>query len=241
MRIVSREKRKYKENKDHTTYYNSKGEIVPSVTTVLKIIAKDNLIYWANNLGWKRISVKKELDDASEIGTTAHNYIEALITDNEIEMHEISRSIDWLPDKLQDQVWNSIDSFKSWWDENKKDFEILKCEKEMVCDEYGGTIDIIAKYKKKPVILDIKTSKGFYFTMFLQLAAYAHMYKVKKGKYPDDVGIIRVDKVSGKKAKLLWLSDLPNGDFDFYYISYKRALDLYNNIHILEQDWSSIK
>ena len=130
MRIVSREKRKYKENKDHTTYYNSKGEIVPSVTTVLKIIAKDNLIYWANNLGWKRMSVKKELDDASEIGTTAHNYIEALITDNEIEMHEISRSIDWLPDKLQDQVWNSIDSFKSWWDENKKDFEILKCEKE---------------------------------------------------------------------------------------------------------------
>lgn len=241
MRIVSREKRKFKESKNHTTYYNSKGEIVPSVTTVLKIIAKDSLIYWANNLGWKRLSVKKELDDASEIGTMAHNYIEALITDNEIERHVLLQNINWMPNKLQDQVYNSIDSFEAWWNENKKDFKIIECEKEMVCDEYGGTIDIIAKYRGKPVILDLKTSKSFYFTMFLQVVAYAHMYKIKYGKYPNDVGIIRLDKTSGKKAKLLWLSDLPNGDFDFYYISYKRVLELYKTLHVLEQDWSSIK
>lgn len=241
MRIVSRKTRIFKENKDHTTYYNSKGEIVPSVTTVLKILAKDGLTNWANNLGWKRISVTKELNDASEIGTMAHNYIEAMITENSIEKIEIFKKIESMPDKLKDKVMNSIWSFEDWWNENKNDFEILECEKEMTCDEYGGTIDILAKYKGKPVILDLKTSKSFYFTMFLQLAAYAHMYKKKKGKYPSDVGIIKLDKLSGKKAKILWITDLPHGDLDFYYISYKRILELYKNIHVLENDWKSIK
>ena len=124
MRIVSRKKRKLKENKDHTTYYNSKGEVIPSVTTVLKVIAKDSLINWANSLGWKRLSVSKELNDASEIGTIAHNYIEALIMEDNITKHEISKEINWMPERLSDKVYNSIESFEKWWDENKYDFEI---------------------------------------------------------------------------------------------------------------------
>ena len=82
MRIVNRKLRKYKESLDHTTYYNSKGDVVPSVTTVLKVIAKESLIYWANSLGWKRKSVKRELDESSKVGTYVHLYIEAYITDN---------------------------------------------------------------------------------------------------------------------------------------------------------------
>lgn len=241
MRIVSRKTRELPPNKDHTTYYNSKGEVVPSVTTVLKVLAKDGLVNWANNLGWRRISVTKELQDASDIGTMAHNYIEALIMGDELTRQELKREIDWMPDKLKDQTLNSIWSFEEWWDENKQDFEIIACEEEMSCDDYGGTLDIRAKYKGRPVILDLKTSGGFYYTMFLQLAAYAHMYKIKKGKYPKDVGVIRVCKKTGRKAKLLWLSDLPNGDLDFYYISYKRILELYKTIHVLESDWKYIK
>ncbi len=241
MRIVSRKKRLYQESKNHTTYYNKKGEIVPSVTTVLKTISKDNLIYWANNLGWKRKSVKRELDDSSFVGTMAHLFIENILLDKEFESTLIKRDIMGEPDYIKEQIDNSVNSFKLWWDKNKDDFKIKSCEQELVCDEYGGTLDIIAEYKGKPVILDIKTSKSFYFTMFLQLAAYAHMYKVKYGKMPKDVAILRVDKTNGKEAELLWLSDLPGGDIDFYYISYKRALDLFSNIHVLEQDWAEIK
>ena len=242
MRIVSRKLRKYKENPDHTTYYNKYGEIVPSVTTVLKIIAKESLIYWANSLGWKRLSVTKELDDSSTVGTCAHNFIEAYITGDDIGKIEIKRQIECLPEELKYQVLNSIESFILWWKDNKQDFEILECEKEMSCDDFGGTADLIAKYKKtNTVIIDFKTSKAFYFTMFLQLAAYAHMYKCKHGKYPDNVAILRMDKKRGTKAEILWLTDLPNGDLDFYYISYKRALDLYKNIHILEQDWKNVR
>lgn len=241
MRIVSRKARKLEPNRDHTTYYNSKGEVVPSVTTVLKVLAKDGLTNWANNLGWRRISVTKELKDASDIGTMAHNYIEAVLMEDELTRQDLRREIDWMPDKLRDQTLNSIWSFEDWWKENKEDFKIIACEEEMSCEEYGGTLDIRAKYKGKPVILDIKTSKSFYFTMFLQLAAYSHIYKMKYGKYPKDVGVIRVDKTHGQKARLLWLSDLPNGDLDFYYISYKRILELYRTIHVLESDWKSVK
>lgn len=241
MRIVSRKTRQIAPSTNHTTYYNKKGEVVPSVTTVLKVLNKEGLINWANNLGWKRISVTKELNESSEIGTMTHNYIEALITENDIEKSIIMRDIYNTSEKIQSQILNAIWSFEDWWKENKDDFEIIACEEEMHCDDYGGTLDIRAKYKGKPVILDIKTSKSFYYTMFLQLAAYAGMYKVKKGKYPSDVGVIRCDKQSGRKAQLLWLSDLPNGDLDFYYISYKRILEVYKAIHVLESDWKSIK
>lgn len=238
MRIVSRKLRKYEPSEGHTTYYNKKGEVVPSVTTVLKVISKDSLIYWANSLGWKRLSVTKELDDSATIGTCVHNYIEAYITNDDIGKMQCKIEIECLPEELKYQVLNSIESFILWWKDNKQDFEVIECEKEMSCDDFGGTADLIAIYKqKKKVILDFKTSKSFYFTMFLQLAAYAYMYKFKHGKWPDDVAILRMDKKRGTKAELLWLSDLPNGDLNFYYISYKRALELYKNIHILEQDW----
>lgn len=241
MRIVNRKLRKYKESLDHTTYYNSKGDVVPSVTTVLKVIAKESLIYWANSLGWKRKSVKRELDESSKVGTYVHLYIEAYITDNKKEVSSILKEIENCTYDERNQILNGIDSFRQWWQHNENNFEIIECEKEMSCDEYGGTADLIAKYKGKLVILDFKTSKSFYFTMFLQLAAYAFMYKFKYGIRPKDVAVLRMDKYNGKPAELLWLSDLPGGDLDFYYISYKRALDLFENIHILDQDWSHIK
>ena len=240
MRIVSRKKRRFQENPDHTTYYNKKGEIVPSVTTVIKVIAKDGLVYWANNLGWKRKSVKKELDDSSEIGTYAHNYIEAVLKNSVISQKMLLREIDLLPEENKNMVLNSINSFNLWWKDNNKNFKTIECEKEMSCDEYGGTIDWLAEYRGKTVIIDFKTSKSFYYTMYLQLAAYAHMYKYNNGKSPANIAILKLDKVNGKKAKLKWVTDLPNGDIDFYYISYKRALELYKNIHILEQDWANM-
>ena len=63
MRISSRSKNKIKFNENHTNYINSKNEYVPSVTTILKVLAKDDvLMIWANNLGWRKKSYKQELE-----------------------------------------------------------------------------------------------------------------------------------------------------------------------------------
>ena len=237
--IISRTYNKLHPNKDHTTYYNKYGEIVPSVTTVLKSINKDSLVYWANNLGWKRKSVKRELDLSSDIGTCAHNFIEAYIVNDLTEVNKMQRDIDLMPDELRIPILNSIQSFILFWKDNKNDFEIIDTELEMSCNDYGGTSDIIARYKNQLVILDLKTSKDFYFTMFLQLAAYAYMYKYNFNKMPKNVAIIRLDKYSGKKAEIKWVTDLPNSSIDLYYILYKRVLEMFKGIHLLEELWKN--
>ena len=60
------------EENTHVKYYNSKGEEVPSVTTVLKIFGK-NLTGWANWLGFKRINVKEFVDNKAKFGTYVHS------------------------------------------------------------------------------------------------------------------------------------------------------------------------
>lgn len=240
MRIVSRKLRKFLESTDHTTYRNNDGDVVPSVTTILKVISKENLIYWANNLGWQRKSVKTELDNSSEIGTLAHNFIEAILLNDDTNQKLLRIKIQNLPKYLRDPIINSVISFKAWWNDNKDNFEIISCETEMACDTYGGTADIIALYQGNLVILDLKTSKSFYYSMFLQLAAYVKMYKKMFKKEPKDAAILKLDKYNGNIAKILWISELP-GDLDFYYQSFKKALELFTNIHILEKDWEAIK
>ena len=92
MRISSRKNNKIKFNAEHINYKNSKDELVPSVTTILKVLAKDDvLMIWANNLGWRRKSYKDELDKSSIIGTTAHAFCEYMMTKDEELLSQIKK------------------------------------------------------------------------------------------------------------------------------------------------------
>ena len=59
----------------HTVYKTQDGEKVPSVTTVLNVLAKPALIYWAWDLGIKGIDYRKYRDDKADIGTLVHKQI----------------------------------------------------------------------------------------------------------------------------------------------------------------------
>lgn len=239
MRIASTNKTSIPFNEVHTNYVNRHGIYVPSVTTVIKVINKESLIYWANSLGWNKKSVKKELDTASTIGTYSHNIVESIIVNTSYKglINEVKKFDN---EKIK-KICNSVNSFKSWWTINKEFFEIIDIEKSLVCDEYGGTVDIICKYKGKLVILDLKTSSDFYFNMFIQLAAYAHLYYITTGELIEDVGILRLNKKNGNEAELLMMSELPGNDMNYYYTIYNRALDLYRYLHVLEADWEEFK
>ena len=63
--------------------------------------------------------------------------------------------------------------------------------------------------------------------MFIQLAAYAHLYYITTGELIEDVGILRLNKKNGNEAELLMMSELPGNDMNYYYTIYNRALDLY--------------
>lgn len=229
MLILSHRNNEYIPKKGHTTYKNSQGLYVPSVTTVIKMIPKESLIYWANHLGWQRKSVTKELNYSAEVGTHAHNIIEKIILGTYGEDDK-----QYLNDTL---VHNSVTSFYLWWKENKNDIEIVDIERKLEGEEYGGTCDCICRYKGKLMIFDFKTSKDFYFSMFVQLAAYVKLYENVSNEKVQDVAVLRMDKNKGNIAEIKFMSDINNGCIDFYYDVFKKCLDLYRSIYMIENDW----
>lgn len=239
MVIHSRKENKYYPSGMHTKYKNTEGNYVPSVTNIIKVIPKDALIYWANSLGWKRKSVRKELEEAANIGTCVHNYIEKIIKNDKdllLNLNDIERDIRLC---YIGETRNALLSFLEWYKINRTNLKAIDIEKSMSGDFYGGTCDMICKYDNKLMIFDFKTSGEFYFSMFVQLAAYVRLYENETNNIISDVAVLRMDKKNGNTAKLKKLSDIKNGDIDFYYYVFEQCLNLYRSIYLIENDWKA--
>lgn len=97
---------------------------------------------------------------------------------------------------------------------------------------YAGTCDAIAICNDgKVMLIDFKTSKAFYDDeMGMQVAAYALAYTKKTGEVVDEIGVLRLDKITGtpfyksytKKRKVYEKSFLLL--LDYYYTIKKRRL-----------------
>lgn len=150
-------------SKDHTVYINSKNIEVPSATTVLKVINKPALVYWANSLGYKHQSIKKVLEESSAIGTDFHDMLSNYTMGKEISGEHLNDAI------------TLFLLFKDWAEENE--YKAIISEQKLVGDEYGGTLDAISSINGKIYMVDYKTSKNIYSSMFLQLAGYGLLVK----------------------------------------------------------------
>ena len=195
----------------HKKYRNSKGEVVPSVTTII-----------SNNLGWnkqflidwsKKIALTQGRDsneimeEASKIGTLTHYLVECKITNQTPDITPYRRA-----DLLAAR--NGYLAFCDWeksWKPTKYEYS----EVELVSDKYnfGGTIDIIASKDNKLYILDLKTSNHIHPEMVIQLAAYKNLFEEKHEKLIDSCGIIKLQKdeqrygffpVSSKQIQAGW-------------------------------------
>lgn len=153
-------------SKGHTVYVNHLGKEVPSATTVLKIINKPHLATWANAMGFRRKNIKQILEDSSKLGTAVHNII---------EKYMMKQKYKWETDDevLKYRVLSHLGNFIEW----KKNHEVEPqfMERQLVSIGFGGTVDFFGTVDGKYTILDFKTSKQVYSTMFLQLGAYAIM------------------------------------------------------------------
>lgn len=209
----------------HNEYFYNEKE-VPSVTTVLKILAKPALVKWANIMGFKRKWVDDILEEKSEIGTRVHYIIEAYIK---------NRYLVWVDGKAIDKplIKLYLDQFLRWY--NKHDVEMIFMEESMTCEFYGGTIDFYGVIDGKKTVLDFKTSKDIYSSMFLQLSAYVYMIE-KQGLEVDQVAILAVN--SNKfKYKVL-----PREQLDRYietFILLSKTFDLWYSINE-EDGWGDI-
>lgn len=196
-------------------YTNSRGERVMRVTEVIKIMAKDQLVTWANMLGFKHISYRQELERTSNIGSLVHDVLE------KYSNKRVLADIDFNAFNVQDygdrlEVRNALDSFFKWLEAMKdhRTFNVKFTELVVVGETLGGTIDCGIEGWKNPdkvIFVDYKTSKGFYLTQFLQLAAYAMIYEEVYGKDTvEGIMVVILDKKHGDKgqARFIGAKDL---------------------------------
>jgi hypothetical protein len=160
----------------HSTYFNKEKIEVPSVTTVLKILNKPFLQKWANIMGFKRKNIDDILENSAIIGTMVHQIIEAYL----MKKHYI-----FIPTRKHSReiAMSYLNSFIEW--KTTHNVEPIFMEKKFSSEKFGGTVDFYGIVDGKHTILDFKTSKKPYSSMFLQLAAYCIMleendYKVEQ-------------------------------------------------------------
>ena len=164
-------------------------EIVDSCTTILKVIAKDALVYWAANKAADFINdnlkvgaivdeiQKKQLvdgckhahrkakSDAADYGTMLHDLIERFAKGEDV------------PDPVNPQLKKGFLDFKAWVKEHKIVFKASERRVYSRKYRYSGTLDLIARSGKDLILIDIKTSSGIWDEYFLQMAAYIQAFQ----------------------------------------------------------------
>jgi hypothetical protein len=177
-----------KEDGPHT-YLNSKNEEIPSVTHILSIMNKAGISTWANALGFKRISLRKFLDEKALIGTLVHERIE-----NHFQNTEPKPFFDA---STENEVNRRMVIFNVW--EKEAQPKVIWEEKEFTNERYGGKIDLLCKmYGDKTVLLDFKTSKKVHASQFLQLGGYLNLIKENDPDTYNSIDLCQIVAISDR-------------------------------------------
>lgn len=185
-------------------YVSPSGKPVLRISEVIRTLAKEQLVFWANMLGWKHISYQDELDRTANIGTFAHGVIEQYYNKREICVYDYeSYGIYRFSDKQE--AYNAAKSFFKWLKKNERLYKVLETEHSLVNENVGGTIDCVIECPTDPdkvVLVDYKTSSKIHFTQFLQLAGYVMLYEDVYGNNTvAGAMVMRLDKRRGEKAE----------------------------------------
>lgn len=150
-------------------YRNADGKRLKGVTTILNVLNKPALVGWAYKQGKDNLPLYESRDKAANAGTLAHSFIEHHLKG----LPEPSR--DGLPKDVIDKAESCFLAFLDW--ERAHQFGMVQSELSLVSEiyQYGGTIDIGAIVNELGIV-DIKTSKGVYFTMQVQISAYGNLW-----------------------------------------------------------------
>lgn len=125
----------------------------PSLTELLEMLNKPALVYWANNLGLRGVSLQKHKQELRETGTSLHKQIRGYVEKGE--------------------PFENPNHTERWqlFCQNK---EILSVEKRIETEWFVGRYDVKLRIADTTYLCDFKSSKGrkVYFENILQLVAY---------------------------------------------------------------------
>ena len=180
--------------KQHTVYRNSANVRVPGVTTITSELGWNTrvLINWANKMGLDGIETGKFVDDKAEIGTLAH-----LMITNQLQGIKTSTD-DYSKNQIKSAL-NSVKSFDAWAKEHT--IEPILIEEPLVSDllNFGGTADIYGKVDGSLELIDLKTGKGIYDEMLIQVGGGYDILLTEHDYPTNKVRILNIPRVKGER------------------------------------------
>jgi hypothetical protein len=170
-------------------FYEIGGKKYPRVTAILNIIHRPELERWRGELG--NIEADRIRDDMAAIGASLHSICRLFNRDQSFEIPATS------------QIGQMFQTYRQWF-EMAID-TVVETEQLVVSKKFGyaGTFDLLAVLKgdTTPAVIDLKTSKDFWPTMALQLAAYREAL-LEEGKKVDRRLVVRIDKLETGKLEV---------------------------------------
>ena len=187
-----------------------------SVTTVLGVIEKPALRYWATKQVYWAMALDPSLSEKEALaapfrksknamrrGTLVHSMVEAYKHNQEYV------------DTIAEPIRKYAQAFYNWVTDNS--IEVLVQEKSLVSRRYcyAGTFDLLVRFKNsgRVLVVDIKTGRSIYEEVFLQLSAYKHALE-ENGVFaelkvdPERVGMAVCNLQTGE-------DDRPTGNYQF--------------------------
>lgn|GEM_PF-1097597 len=177
-------------------YYTIDGKKFPSVTSILDVLNKPQLVNWAVRLtrdyikhelfAFKRADSFEDLDLDNLLAKSAkeHDRVRNVAADHGISVHS---SIASYIGRKSNVAHNDpvIIAFSEW--QGAAQFEPIASERLVFSREHGyaGTADLIGNLQGKLALFDIKTGRGVYPEYKLQLAAYAVAWGEMTGHFPE--------------------------------------------------------
>ncbi len=204
-----------KKNKAHTRYRNAEGIIVPGATTILNsVLAKPQLVPWANKMGLQGIDTNKYVDSMATIGTLAHYMIECYLKGESPDLSEYSPAEISLAE-------NSALKFYEW--EKSHTYELIFSEQQLVSEkyQYGGCVDIYWKLDGKYTLTDIKTCKGIYSEQHTQLSSYRQLL-IENGYPVEECNILRIGRDESEGFDFINSKNL-----DLHFERFEHCLEIY--------------
>jgi len=238
-----------------TSKYKINNQEYPRVSSILGQLDKAWMAPWVINLTLEHISAgmwdvlkcdigtvqdemlqelleesktayKKESEKALSIGSEVHNRIEFHIKQ---KIHGLYATVETKEPEIA--VKKGFEAFLEWEEKNVANWfksEVTVHHPDMC---YAGTADAVAEMKNgKVYLIDFKTSKAFYSEMEMQLAAYRKCYEMNYNCIIDGIGILRLDKITGRP---FWKDVTKNYErklqafhslVDYYYLSANRRI-----------------
>jgi len=235
----------------HEYTLSTSGEVIPSATQILGVIAKPALVYWAASETAKHFresaveltKLNKEMDVTNPMYTfgdqgidaamframNAHKHITSEAADTGSNVHNFIEAYlagegGQMPASLQGQ--SACKAFLKWY-EDHPNVNILASEMKVYHPElkYAGTVDAVAEIDGDLYVIDFKTSSKVYPEHHIQCAAYAKAIELMWGEEVHHTMILRLDKRSEKYHTSI------KSEIEKDFLAFRAAMVLNHRLH----------